>query len=243
MKNKIVAVTGGGRGIGRNIARAFKAAGAIVVSIDRKADKFNADLSTPGAARTLIDEIHAAYGYLDVLVNNARSSNRSLLGAETEEEWDHEMAVNLKSAFFLAKYAMELMPEGSAIVNVGSITANFVSQENAAYQISKGACLQMTRVLAAMGAPKKIRCNAVLPGCIVQDEHRERYHAEANERYRAIFDNVHPLGRPGASDEVAKAVLFLAGDDSAWTTGASLVVDGGLTIQELAAANYKRMRG
>lgn len=240
---KIAAITGSGRGIGKNIAAEFAAQGYTIVGIDRHAPEFNTDLAAPGAARALIDEIRAKHGRIDVLVNNARSSCRSLLGEETEEDWDHEMTVNLKSAFFLSKYGMELMDRGSAIINIGSITANFVSQETAAYQISKGACLQMTRVLAMMGAPRGIRCNALLPGCIVQDEHRARYDKAGNERYREIMDGVHPLGRPGTATEVAAAAVFLASDASAWTTGASLTLDGGLTIQELAAFHYKEMRG
>ena len=239
---KIAAVTGGGRGIGKNICAAFEREGYTVVSIDRKAEEFNTDLAMSQAPAALIAEIRDKYGSLDVLVNNARSSNRTMLGDETESEWDHEMAVNLKSAFFLAKYGMELMTDGGAIVNVGSVTTNFVSHENAAYQISKGACLQLTRVLAYMGAPKGIRCNCVLPGFIVQDEHRERYEREDNVAYRDAVTRIHPVGRPGTSDEVADAVVFLASDKSRFTTGASLVVDGGLTIQEIAAYEYGKMR-
>ena len=238
---RIVAITGAGRGIGRNIAAAFARLGDQIIAIDRSAPEFNNDLSKPHAAHMLAQEIKEKYGRLDVLVNNARSSNRSLLGEETEAEWDHEMAVNLKSAFFLAKYAMPLMPRGGAIINIGSITANFVSQENAAYQISKGACLQMTRVLAALGAPIGITCNAILPGCIIQDEHRARYERADNAHYRDVMNAVHPVGRPGTSDEVAAIAVFLASQP--FITGAAITADGGLTIQDLAAYHYKEMRG
>lgn len=238
---RIVAITGAGRGIGRNISEAFSKLGDTIIAIDRSAAEFNNDLSRPHAASMLISEIRAKHGRLDVLVNNARSSNRSLLGEETEEGWDHEMTVNLKSAFFLAKYALPLMPQGGSIINIGSITANFVSQENAAYQISKGACLQMTRVLAVMGAPFGIRCNAILPGCVIQDEHRPRYDRADNENYRSVMNAIHPVGRPGTSDEVAAIAVFLAG--SSFITGTSITADGGLTIQDLAAYHYKEMRG
>lgn len=238
---RIVAITGAGRGIGRNIARAFSS--DTVVAIDRSAAAFNTDLASPGAARKLIDEIRAKHGRIDVLVNNARASVRSLLGEETEEDWDLEMAVNLKSAYFLGKYALEIMPAGGCIINIGSITTNFVSQESAAYQISKGACLAMTRVLAMQGAPKRVRCNAILPGCIIQDEHYQRYYGPGNERYRALMGAVHPLGRPGTSDEVAEIAVFLASDAAAFITGTSITADGGLTVQEIAAYHYKEMRG
>jgi meso-butanediol dehydrogenase/(S,S)-butanediol dehydrogenase/diacetyl reductase len=240
---KVAAITGAGRGIGRNIAHAFEAAGYTIVAIDRSAPEFNRDLSQNAAAYSLMLEISEKHGRVDVLVNNARSSRRQFLGDETEDDWDHEMNVNLKSAYFLAKYAMPLMPNGGSIINIGSVTANFVSHESAAYQISKGACLQMTRVLAMLGAKHGVRCNAVLPGFIIQDEYAERYMREDNAGYRATVDAIHPCGRPGTSDEVAQIALFLASDAASFITGQSITADGGLTMQELAAFKYKEMRG
>ena len=239
MRSKVVAVTGGGRGIGRNICKAFEREGATVVSIDRKADQFNTDLSHPYAGKLLIGEILDKHKRIDVLVNNARSQLRSLLGEETEDDWDTEMAVNLKAAYFLGKYAIESMTDG-AIVNIGSVTTNFASHESAAYQISKSACMGLTRALAMLGAPKNVTCNAVLPGFIVQDEYRVRYDQQDNAAYRQAVQGMHPLSRPGTSDEVAEATVFLA--KSKWITGQSLTVDGGLTMQELAAFKYKEMR-
>ena len=239
MQGKVVAVTGGGRGIGRNICKAFEKEGATVVSIDRKADQFNTDLSHPYAGKLLIREIIAKHGRIDVLVNNARSHLRALLGEETEDDWDQEMAVNLKAAYFLGKYAIENMTDG-AIVNIGSVTTNFASHESAGYQVSKSACMGLTRSLAMLGASKNVRCNAVLPGFIVQDEYRVRYEQADNQPYRHEVEKMHPLGRPGTSDEVAEATLFLA--KAKWITGQSLTVDGGLTMQELAAFKYKEMR-
>jgi NAD(P)-dependent dehydrogenase (short-subunit alcohol dehydrogenase family) len=237
MRDKVVAVTGGGRGIGKNIVRVFNELGAITVPIDRKADQFNTDLSHPYAGKLLIQEILDKHGRIDVLVNNARSHLRSKLFEETEEDWDHEMAVNLKSAYFLGKYAIQSM-DGGAIVNVGSVTTNFVSHESAAYQISKGACLQLTRVLALAGAKKNVRVNCVLPGFIVQDEYRVRYEHEGNEAYRKAVEDCHPIGRPGTSDEVAHAVSYLA--QAPFITGQSLTIDGGLTLLDIAAHTLRR---
>lgn len=229
---KVVAVTGAGRGIGKNIADLFEGLGARVARCDRKASELNADLSTPEAGRILIAEIIEKFGRIDVLVNNARSNLRNLLWDETEEQWDFEMAVGVRAPYFLSKNAM-LHMNGGAIVNVGSVTSMVVSHESAAYQVSKGACLQLTRVLAKMGASRGVRVNAVLPGAIVQDEHRERYDRWNNSDYREKMAAVHLSRRPGTSNEVANAVAFLASDLSGFTTGASLVVDGGLTIQDL----------
>jgi NAD(P)-dependent dehydrogenase (short-subunit alcohol dehydrogenase family) len=230
---KVVAVTGAGRGIGKNIADLFEKLGAQVARCDRKADVLNTDLSHPNAGRLLIREVMERYGRLDVLVNNARSNLRHLLWEEDEEAWDFEMAVGVKAPYFLSKYAMKEMLDGGAIVNVGSVTALVVSHESAAYQVSKGACLQLTRVLAQMGASRGVRVNAVLPGAIVQDEHRDRYNQDDNAEFRKKMGEVHLTGKPGTSDDVANAVVFLASDASKFTTGASLVVDGGLTVQDL----------
>lgn len=229
---KVVAVTGAGRGIGRNIANLFERHGATVARCDRKADMLNTDLALPYAGKLLMGDILEKYGRIDVLVNNARSNLRNALWQETEEDWDFEMAVGVKTPYFLSKYAIENM-QGGAIVNVGSVTTNVVSHESAAYQVSKGACLQLTRVLAKMGASKGVRVNAVLPGSIVQDEHQERYEREDNAEYRKKTQEVHLTGGPGTSDDVAWAVMFLSSEESKFTTGASLVVDGGLTIQDL----------
>ncbi len=236
---KVVAVTGAGRGIGRNIANLFERHGATVARCDRKADMLNTDLALPYAGKLLIGDILDKYGRIDVLVNNARSNLRNLLWQESEEDWDFEMAVGVKAPYFLSKYAIQAM-SGGAIVNVGSVTANVVSHESAAYQVSKGAVLQLTRVLARMGADKGVRVNAVLPGAIIQDEHRPRYDQDDNAGYRHKFEEVHFTKRPGTSDEVANAVLFLASEESAFTTGASLLVDGGLTAQDLLAFHVRR---
>jgi hypothetical protein len=236
---KVVAVTGAGRGIGKNIADLFERKGATVARCDRNSHELNEDLSNPRAGRHLVEEIMQKFGRIDVLVNNARSNLRNTLWDETEEEWDFEMAVGVRAPYFLSKHALYWM-EGGSIVIVGSVTANVVSHESAAYQVSKGAQLQLTRVLAKMGASRGVRVNIVLPGSIVQDEHRERYNREDNAEYRKRTEDVHLTDGPGTSDDVANAVAFLASDLSKFTTGASLVVDGGLTIQDLLTFHVRK---
>lgn len=230
-KDKIIAVTGASRGIGRNIADCFEKEGAIVIRCARKAKEFNVDLAEPDAPQKLIDEIYDKHSRLDVLVNNARASERQAFFHETADEWEREISVSLRSTYFLSKYAIERM-HGGAIVNIGSITSHFVSHESAAYQISKGAVLQLTRCLAKAGGPRNVRVNAVLPGLIIQDEHRERYDSANNAEYRDTVNKIHPLGRPGDPEDIAQAVMFLS--QAPWITGTSLIVDGGLTIQQLA---------
>lgn len=232
----IAMVTGAGRGIGKSIADALEGVGYTVARCIRGAKEFNSDLGYASAAPSLINEVIHKYGRLDLLVNNARASERTSLDEEDEDSWDREIAVDLKSAYFLGKYAIANMNRG-AIVNIGSITTHFASHESAAYQISKGAVLSMTRALASLGAKKGVRCNAVLPGLVIQEEHSRRYYAPENADYRAKVERIHPLGRAGHPADIARAVLFLA--EAPWITGTSLVVDGGLTMQELAGFTLK----
>ena len=109
---KVVAVTGAGRGIGRNIANLFEQHGATVARCDRKADMLNTDLAMPYAGKLLMQDILEKYGRIDVLVNNARSNLRNMLWDETEDDWDFEMAVGVRAPYFLSKYAIQNMDGG-----------------------------------------------------------------------------------------------------------------------------------
>ncbi|TAN51790.1 MAG: SDR family oxidoreductase [Methylococcaceae bacterium] len=249
---RVALVTGSGRGIGKNIARAFAQAGATlaVCDIDEERGKqacdelkavgydagfFPVDLGQKGAPRALLESVVAGLGRIDVIVNNARAGQRLAFEDETEDNWDLAMAVNLKSVFFLAQAAIPLMPAGGAIINISSVSARLVSRESASYQASKAGLLQLTRYLAKVAGPRGVRVNAVLPGFIVQDEHRARYEQNDNARYRELAGQLHPLGAPGRADDVANAAIFLASVEAAFITGQAFVVDGGLTIQDQSA--------
>ena len=246
----VAGVTGSARGIGRNIARALGREGARVVLCDIDAQNGSAaesdlrqegvaaeflrvDLGQKGAPQAMIGEIVRRCGRIDILVNNARAKRRTTLFSEDEESWDAGMAVNLKAAFFASQEAMRLMSQsgGGNIVNISSIAATLACQESPAYHISKAGLVQMTRYLAAH-APAGIRVNAVLPGFVVQDEHRARYEGDENLAYRRTVEFCHPMGRAGSSEDVANAVLFLCSPASSFISGQCLVVDGGLTLHE-----------
>lgn len=250
-KDKVVAVTGSARGIGKNIARAFAQEGALVIlcDIDRqgglatlsefhgqelKAGFLAVDLSQGGAAQTMIQEIIQRWNRLDILVNNARSGERKTLLEETESNWDEGLAVTLKAAFFASQEALRVMSHtgGGGIVNISSIAAFLSCHESPSYHVAKAGLVQMTRYLAAHAGAYGVRVNAVLPGFIVQDEHKVRYGGKDNQDYREIAESCHPLGKVGSSDDVAKAVLFLCSPEAAFISGQCLIVDGGLTLQE-----------
>ena len=250
LTSRVCLVTGAGRGIGRNISFALGREGYILAlsDIDNSqlgsvqaelvehgitAEIFSADLSLVGEARRLVKAVVEKFGKIDLMVNNARSGRRSTFNNETEDNWDLTLSVNLKAVFFLAQAAISFMPKESSIVNIGSISGKLVSQESPSYQISKAGLLHLTRYLAVNCG--SIRVNSVLPGFIVQDEYRDRYEGESlgQIKYRSIVDSLHPMGGgPGYADDVANAVVFLASKEAKFITGQSLVVDGGLTVQD-----------
>lgn len=253
---KVALVTGAGRGIGRSIAAAFADAGAdvAVCDIDRdaseatvstllgagaKAAYFAVDLARSGAAREMVRSVARHFGRLDFLVNNARAGTRGAVEEESEDNWDLTVAVGLKAAYFASQEAIGMMASnaGGAIVNISSVSALFVSRETASYQAAKAGLLQLTRYLAVSAARHDVRVNAVLPGFIVQDEHRERYQRQDNAEYRKRAESLHPGGRVGSAADVAAAVLNLCSASSSFVTGQALIVDGGLTLQDPWAAS------
>lgn len=265
-ENKIVVITGGAGGIGKNIARAFGREGGHIIICDvntkkgRKTqnelrrqkitvDFLCADLSKKGVPRRMVKKIIKRFGRLDILVNNARFGQRISLLDENEDSWEQAMAVTLRAAFFASQEAIRGMSKtgGGNIINISSVAALLTCQPSPVYHIAKAALLQMTRYLAAEAGKHNIRINAVLPGFIVKDEDRPYYESKHNEQYRRIAEFCHPLKKVGSSDDVANAVLFLCSQEASFISGESLIVDGGLTLQEQSSLvfrfNERRKRG
>ena len=173
-------------------------------------------------------------GGIDVLVNNARAGRRLGLLEETEENWDQALAVGLKAAFFASQATIRLMAErgGCRIVNVASVAAIQATLESPSYHASKSGLLHLTKYLAVAGGPYRAYVNCVLPGLIVQEEHRPRFDSEGNEAYRAMAVGYQPLGEVGAEQDVAEAVLYLCSERARYVSGACLTLDGAATAQE-----------
>ena len=261
LDNKVCLVTGAGRGIGRTIAIALGREGCILALTDIDAiqldivrtelvklgvavEVFAADLNLKSESHRLVQAVIGKFGRLDLLVNNARAGRRATLDDETEDNWDLTLGVNLKAVFFLAQATISFLPKDASIVNIGSVSGQLVSQEGPSYQVSKAGLIHLTRYLAVNSGG--VRVNSVLPGFIVQDEHRRRYESDDahQEKYRLIVDALHPMGGgPGYSDDVADAVIFLASKESRFITGQSLVVDGGLTVQDPTKILFEQMWG
>ncbi len=250
-KEKVVIVTGGGKGIGRACAIAFAQEGGKIVIADVDVDagqeslhlikktgseaifiKCNVAKSTD--VQQLIMKAVKTFGGVDVLYNNAGVVRYGSVVELSEEDWDYQININLKASFLTCKYSIPEMIKrgGGTIVNTASAQA-FASQKTvAAYAASKGAIVSFTSTVALDHAQDNIRCNCIAPGSIqtpMLDEAAALFGPEGNPT-QAINDwgKMHPIGRVGRSEEVAKLVLFLASEDSSFCTGGCYRIEGGL---------------
>lgn len=248
LQNKVAVITGAGSGIGRESALLFAREGArvVVADVDDGAGRavveelraaggeavyVHADVSKGADAEGMVRAAEESFGRLDVLFNNAGISHaRDDDAVATDEEvWDLTMNVNLKGVFLGCKYGIPALRRagGGSIINTASFVALLgAATPQLAYTASKGGVLAMTRELAVIHARENIRVNALCPGPL-RTELLMKYLDTEEKRQRRL---VHvPMGRFGEAREIAQAALFLASDESSFTTGATFLVDGGIT--------------
>jgi len=261
LQGKIAVVTGSASGIGRAIARRFAAEGAkVVVVTDRRvalgeetveliqaaggtASFVQADVAISQDVERIVKHAVATYGRLDILVNNAAWARLASPLDMTEEVWDRTIDVCLKAVFLGARAAAPEMIKagGGCIINISSVNAIGASPGACAYNAAKGGVDQLTRSLAIELGKYKIRVNAILPGHIAT--HPEWYEDPLD---LWGFTEACPIGRVGTPEDIAGAAVYLASDDASFTTGALLLVDGGMTAQVpevLVAPMYRRAGG
>jgi NAD(P)-dependent dehydrogenase (short-subunit alcohol dehydrogenase family) len=258
LAERVAIVTGGGRGIGRAIARRFAMEGASVVIAARTAEQLaktvkeieehegkavavTADVSREEDAARIVRMAREVYGGVDILVNNA-----GIYGpvAPIEEiapaDWDRVLAVQLRGAFLMTRAALPEMYArggGGAIVNVSSVAARAAYTWGAAYATAKAGLLGLTRTTAAEGARRGVRANAILPGPVAETEMSQelgrglaaRTGGNAEQMFKEFVQTI-LQGRPQTADEIAAAALFLASDQASAITGQALSVDGGMSF-------------
>jgi 3-oxoacyl-[acyl-carrier protein] reductase len=244
LTGKIALVTGGSRGIGREICLCLAQAGAeVVVNYNRskdqaegvlqeitvrggRAETVQADISDPDAVRALFEHLRKKYNRLDVLVNNAGIIKDNLLLSTEVSDWDKVLDINLKGAFLCTRYAAEMMLPNHAgkIINIASTGAIKGGRGQANYAASKGGLVAFTRACAVELGGKGIQVNAVLPGMILTSM-SSRVRKRAGEE---ILSSI-PSGRFGEPKDVAYLVSFLASSLSDYITGQAIPVDGGLS--------------
>jgi NAD(P)-dependent dehydrogenase (short-subunit alcohol dehydrogenase family) len=246
LDDKVAIVTGGAQGIGLAVARRYVAEGAKVVIADiaqdagrQAAEKLGdaqcrfvpTDVGKVEDAARLVAETCAAFGKLDVLVNNAGIIHAADFLDLKEADFDRVLRVNLKGAFLVGQQAARQMVEqskagrtGGAIINMSSINASLAIPNQTPYCVSKGGLSQLTRVMALALAPHNIRVNAIGPGSIMTAMMATI--ATDREAKGRVLSRT-PLGRIGEPDEVAAVAAFLASDDASYVTGEIIYVDGG----------------
>jgi NAD(P)-dependent dehydrogenase (short-subunit alcohol dehydrogenase family) len=245
LDGKVALITGGGSGMGKVASELFAVEGAKVVltdvndeagaatadAIGERALYVHADVSKESDAESMVRATIDRFGRLDVLYNNAGVMLPDDGSVHTTDEsiWDTTLSINVKGVAFGCKYGIPAMLEngGGSIINVASFVAWLgAATSQTAYTASKGAVLAMTREIAVEYARKGVRCNALCPGPIDTPLLAELLSDPARRQRRFVHI---PMGRLGRAEELAKAALFIASDDSSFMTGSSLIVDGGIT--------------
>ncbi|HIH01622.1 TPA: SDR family oxidoreductase [Thermoplasmata archaeon] len=250
LKGKVALITGGTEGIGLATARLFLQEGAKVVISSRSPEKgakalvelselgevmfVRADVSRADDASMMVESVVSRFGSIDIVFNNAGVFVERTVEQTTEEEWDRLIDTNLKGTFLVSKHAIPHMRAhgGGVIINNSSDAGLVGNRVSAAYCASKGGVTLLTKAMALDHAKDNIRVNCVNPGVVDTPMVAQEATLSGDpEKYMKQMDRDHPMGRIGRPEEVAKAVLFLASDDSSFVTGAALSVDGGITAQ------------
>ena len=242
LEGKVCVITGTASGIGAESARLFAAEGAKVVGIDLDAEQaagaltIAADVSDEAQVRGALAEAQERFGRIDVLMNNAGinpTDDGSVLETSLES-WQRVQDVNLRSVFLCCKHGIPHLLEGGggSVINVASFVAVMgAAVSQGSYTASKGAILSLSRELGVEFADRGVRVNALCPGPVNTPLLKELF---AKDPERAAKRLVHiPMGRFGEPEEIAKAALFLAGDDSTFVTATAFLVDGGLSAAYL----------
>ena len=245
MKGAVALVTGGSRGIGRAICLELARRGAAVAvnyagneaaaretveacrALGVEAEAFRADVADPAACEELVKEVKDHFGKVDILVNNAGITRDGLLMTAKAEDLDRVLDTNLKGAYFCMKAASKLMMRQrfGRIVNLSSVVGLRGNPGQTGYAASKADILGLTKAAAKELAGRNITVNAVAPGFIDTD-----MTAVLPEKAKEAMLSTIPMGRPGAPEDVARAVAFFAEQDSAYITGQVLCVDGGMAV-------------
>ena len=247
-------ITGGSQGLGLATARRFADSGGDVAIVARreetlaeakaaiesvssggKVETFSCDVSDAASLADMYKKAEAAFGGIDIVVNNAGSSVSGAFEDMTDEIWQHDLDLKLFAAIRLARLALPGMKQRrwGRIINVLNIGARAPAAAGAPTHVSRAAGLALTKVLAGDGAPHNVLCNALLIGTIATEQVRRRYDREAPdmslEEFIAERGKRVPLGRMGEAEEVANMACFLASEQGSYITGTAINVDGNMS--------------
>ena len=245
LTNKVALITGGSRGIGEAIVRQFAQEGATIAftyvseSSQNRAEALATELQASGTtiqafrsdaasfteAEILINEVVKTFGRIDILINNAGITRDNLMLRMTEQQWDEVVLTNMKSVFNLTKHALKpmLKQRSGSIINMSSVVGVFGNAGQANYAASKAGIFGFTKSIAKEVGSRNIRCNAIAPGYI----ETEMTHGLTEEVKNSFMAGI-PLNRMGKGEDVANACVYLGSDLSAYVSGQTISVCGGL---------------
>lgn len=220
LEGKTIVITGAASGIGLATYELCRSEGAQVIGLDLKGSDRNCDVTDSASVQAALKGLEAIHG----VVNSAGIARRFTVTDQDEAGWDAVMAANVKGSFLCCKEAIPRMGSGGSIVFLSSGVALTGVRNRAAYSASKGAIIALTRNMALDYASRGIRVNCVCPGFVRTNLTKGIF---ADPERKTAIESMHPLGRMGEPDDIAKAILFLLSDDTIWITGIALPVDGG----------------
>ena len=242
LADKVAIISGGGSGIGRAIAAAFAREGARVAICGRDRKKLDAVAEQIGrACLSVVSDVSIAkqvelavrlavqhFGRITTVVNNAGVLLAGTAESLSDDDWEHTFNVNVRGPWLMARAALPYLRQagGGSIINVGSVLSLVGARNRVAYAASKAAVLGLTRAMALDHAAEHIRVNCICPG-MVETDMIAPFNADETARKQRLA--MHPIGRFGQPDDIAGLAVFLASDESAWTTGTAFPVDGGYT--------------
>jgi 3-oxoacyl-[acyl-carrier protein] reductase len=248
LENKVAIITGAARGIGEGIALLFAAHGAHIAftyvsdnsaekaaqlqarleALGVKAKAWKSNAGDAAQCEQFVADVLKEFGTIDICVNNAGISKDNLLMRMTPEQWNEVIQVNLNSVFYMTKQVIRPMMKArsGSIINMSSVIGEMGNAGQSSYAASKAGIIGFTKSIAKELGSRNIRCNAIAPGFVETDMTQYLQEGEAAEKYKAGI----PLGRFASANDIANATLFLASDLSAYVTGQTLSVCGGLNI-------------
>jgi meso-butanediol dehydrogenase / (S,S)-butanediol dehydrogenase / diacetyl reductase len=244
LTGKVAIITGGGSGIGKAIAMAFVREGAKVVIAGRDGKKLehaaaeiggeclaiSADVSLASDVQNLVSAAIERFQHINILINNAAVLLPGTAESLSEEDFDQTFNINVRGLWLLSRAVLPHMRAagGGSIINIASVLSLVGARNRVAYSASKGAVMAMTKAMALDHAAENIRVNCIAPG-IVATEMVEKFNTDQAARRQR--EAMHPMGRFGQPEDVASAAVFLASDESRWTTGSVMTIDGGYCAQ------------
>lgn len=224
--NKHIVVTGAASGLGLAIAKAAEAEGAVITALDRIASPFATNRICDISDEESVKRALSGLTRIDAVVNSAGIARRATVTDADMADYDAVMAVNVRGAFLVSKYALpHLRAFGGAILHLSSGVATTGTRNRAAYSASKGAIVSLTKNMALDYAADKVRVNCLCPGFV-----NTPLLANLPPERRAKLTALHPLGRLGEPEDVAHMALFLISDQASWITGQAIAVDGGFNV-------------